>query len=39
MLEVFHEGEKIGTVEIGRGSLFWKGRGRQKRKRCPWSPR
>ena len=36
-LEIFASGEKIGTLEIGRGSLTWRGGKRQKRTRIPWS--
>ncbi|HMH42892.1 MAG TPA: hypothetical protein VK557_05380 [Pyrinomonadaceae bacterium] len=31
-LEIFASNEKIGTLESGRGSLFWYGRSRQKGK-------
>jgi hypothetical protein len=37
LLEVFSEGEKIGTVEIGRGSLRWYGRHRPTPKTIAWS--
>lgn len=36
-LEIYAEEEKIGTLTIGRGSLFWKGGKRQKRKQIAWS--
>lgn len=36
-LEVFARGEKIGTLEIGRGALYWKGGKRHKDKRLSWS--
>jgi hypothetical protein len=36
-LEVFAHKEKIGTVEIGRGSLRWFGRRKQHGKRISWS--
>jgi hypothetical protein len=36
-LEISARGEKIGELEIGRGSLYWKGGKRQTRKRLPWS--
>jgi len=36
-LEIFANKEKIGELEIGRGSLFWYGRNRQKSKRLNWS--
>jgi hypothetical protein len=36
-LEIYASKEKIGTLEIGRGSLFWYGRSRHKSKRIAWS--
>jgi hypothetical protein len=36
-LEIYASKEKIGTLIIGSGSLFWFGKRRQKRKRIPWS--
>lgn len=36
-LEIFAEGEKIGHLEIGRGSLNWTGARRQSTKRISWS--
>ena len=36
-LEIYASKEKIGTLEIGRGSLFWYGRSRHKSKRIGWS--
>jgi hypothetical protein len=36
-LEIYLSKEKIGTLIIGSGSLFWFGKRRQKRKRIPWS--
>jgi hypothetical protein len=36
-LDVYARGKKIGTLELGRGSLFWKGGGRKRRKRVRWS--
>lgn len=35
-LEVFKRGEKLGELQIGRGSIFWWGAKRQKRKRLNW---
>jgi hypothetical protein len=35
-LEILARGEKIGELEIGRGSLYWRGGKRQIRKRLPW---
>jgi hypothetical protein len=29
--------EKLGTLDIGRGSLFWYGSHRKTRKRIPWT--
>lgn len=36
-LEIFASREKIGTLEIGRGSLTWWGGKRQHGKRLSWS--
>lgn len=36
-LQIYARGEKIGEIELGRGSLFWRGGKRQKRKRIGWS--
>lgn len=36
-LEIYLNEEKIGELEIGRGSLFWYGRNRHKSKRLRWS--
>lgn len=36
-VQLYANGEKIGEMEIGQGSLFWYGRSRQKRKRIRWS--
>lgn len=36
-LEIFASKQKLGELIIGRGSLFWYGRNRQKRKRIPWT--
>jgi len=36
-LEIFSEEEKIGTMTIGRGSLFWRGGKRQRRVRVDWT--
>lgn len=35
--EVFSDGEKIGTIVLGRGSLSWFGGKRQKGTRIAWS--
>ena len=35
--EIYAEGEKIGTIVIGRGSLTWFGKKRQHGKRLSWS--
>jgi hypothetical protein len=35
-VEINARGEKIGELEIGRGSLYWKGGKRQIRKRLRW---
>ena len=36
-LEILERGEKIGDLEIGRGSLFWRGGKRHGRKRIRWA--
>jgi hypothetical protein len=36
-LDIYASKQKIGTLMIGRGSLFWYGRSRQIRKRISWS--
>ena len=36
-LKVFANREKIGSLEIGRGSITWRGGKRQKEKRLSWS--
>ena len=36
-LEIYAEDEKIGTLVIGRGSLFWRGGKRQKQKQIDWT--
>jgi hypothetical protein len=36
-LEIFAAGQKLGEIILGRGSLYWIGRGRHKRKRIPWT--
>ena len=36
-LEIYKRERKIGTLIVGRGSLFWRGGKRQIRKRIPWS--
>lgn len=30
------KGEKLGELQIGRGSLFWWGANRKTRERIPW---
>jgi hypothetical protein len=35
--EIYAEGEKIGTIILGRGSLTWYGKKRQHGKRLSWS--
>ena len=37
LLQILERGEKIGELEIGRGSLFWRGGRRQTRKRIRWA--
>jgi hypothetical protein len=35
--EIFAQGEKIGRIVLGRGSIIWFGRNRQIGKRVSWS--
>jgi hypothetical protein len=36
-LHIYARKEKIGEIELGRGSLFWRGGKRQIRKRIGWT--
>ena len=36
-LQIYADREKIGELEIGRGSLYWYGRRKHKSKRIDWS--
>lgn len=36
-LEIYASRQKLGTLIIGRGSLFWYGSGRRIRKRISWT--
>lgn len=36
-LNIYAHREKIGEIELGRGSLFWRGGKRQTWKRIDWS--
>jgi len=36
-LEIYAAKQKIGTLLIGSGSLFWYGGKRRRRKRIPWT--
>lgn len=36
-LHIYARQEKIGEIELGRGSLFWRGGKRQKRKQISWT--
>ena len=36
-LEIYAEDDKIGELQIGRGSLYWFGRNRRTSKRIDWS--
>jgi hypothetical protein len=35
-LQVYCDDEKVGELQIGRGSLYWWGRNRQNVKRVSW---
>jgi hypothetical protein len=36
-LRIFSRGSKVGELQVGRGSLYWWGRYRQKSKRLNWT--
>jgi hypothetical protein len=36
-LQIYAADEKIGELEVGRGSLYWYGRNRHKSKRINWT--
>ena len=36
-LQIYANDEKIGELEIGRGSLYWYGRNRHRSKRIDWT--
>lgn len=36
-LQIYAVGDKIGELEIGRGSLYWTGRSKKRSKRLDWS--
>jgi hypothetical protein len=36
-MEIYASNEKIGTIEIGRGSLYWWGKGRKNSERISWT--
>ena len=36
-LKIYAFDEKIGELEVGRGSLYWYGRSRHKSKRINWT--
>ena len=36
-LQIFFDREKVGEIEVGRGSLIWMGRSRKKSKRIEWT--
>jgi len=35
-LRIYARGEKVGELEVGRGSLVWRGKDRQRFKRVSW---
>jgi len=35
-LQIYSRGEKVGELQVGRGSLYWSGARRQKEKRIGW---
>jgi hypothetical protein len=36
-LRIYADREKLGEMEVGRGSLYWHGRHKRTRKRINWS--
>jgi len=36
-LNIYARGDKIGELEVGRGSLYWHGRKKQRSKRIDWT--
>ena len=36
-LEIYANREKIGELQVGRGSLYWQGGRKQRSKRLNWS--
>jgi hypothetical protein len=36
-LKIYDRHEKVGEIQIGRGSLIWWGRSKQKYQRISWS--
>ncbi len=36
-LEIFASKQKLGAITLGRGSLYWTGKGRHKSKRINWT--
>jgi hypothetical protein len=36
-LQLYADQQKLGELEIGRGSMYWYGRHRLKRKRIDWT--
>ena len=36
-LEIFASHQKLGEITLGRGSLYWTGKGRHKSKRINWT--
>jgi hypothetical protein len=36
-LEIFASKEKLGELEVGRGSIYWRGANKQTKKRINWS--
>jgi hypothetical protein len=36
-LRIFSRGEKVGELQVGRGSLYWWGKHKQRSKRVNWT--
>jgi len=37
VFKIYNNGKRIGTLEVSKGALVWKGRRKQKGIRVPWS--
>jgi len=37
VLDVYSEGDKLGVLSMGSGSINWRGRNRRSKKRIDWT--